>query len=198
MEIINLFPTTVGVFNLNRDLTIEEKQFISYLPKRPNQLNDASIDTYLLNNNQLHDLKTFFNDCLKQYFDQVYKPSMECSLKITQSWSNYCNDGGGHHSHFHQNSIVSGVFYVQTTDHDKITFHKPREAWSIEPSEFNYYTAKSWWLPAKQYSLVLFPSTLEHSVDKSSRNETRISLSFNTFYSGTIGSISNLTAVVVS
>lgn len=199
MEVVNLFPTPVCIFNLNRELTSLEKDFLVGQPKQPNLINQTSIETYLLNNEILKDLRGFIDQSLNDYFKILYDPVSDCSLKITQSWANYSEDGLGHHIHTHQNSIVSGVFYVQTSDSDKIKFYKPflahREL-QINPKQFNPITSSTWWLPAKQCSLVLFPSTLQHSVDPNSRKETRISLSFNSFFSGVIGSAQGLNELI--
>ena len=200
MQLVQLFPTGVGIFNLDRELSNAEKQFLVNLPKNQNILNQISVATYVLNHEVLQDLKVFLDKCLKEYFDAIYDPSTECSLKITQSWCNYSGDGDGHHSHFHPNSIVSGVFYIQTTDLDKIIFyreHQTHHEIRIDPKHFHSINANSWWLPTKQYSLVLFPSTLRHSVDNITRDETRISLSFNTFFSGTVGSNKHLTELIL-
>jgi uncharacterized protein (TIGR02466 family) len=200
MDLLNIFPTSLGIFNLDRELTVEEKQFILNLPKRKNRSNETSVSSYLLNFDQLQNLKIFFDNSLKQYFNFVYNPLHECSLRITQSWCNYAENGESHPKHSHSNSLVSGVFYVQTSEKDKIVFHRNifNDQLVVEPKEHNMLTAPTWWLPAKQCSLILFPSLLEHSVDPDSRNETRVSLAFNTFFSGTIGSSTSLTELIIS
>ena len=95
---------------------------------------------------------------------------------------------------------MSGVFYVQTSNSDKIRFLKPynvHKEFYVRPKEYNYFNSPEWWLPAKQCSLILFPSDLQHCVDQDTRNETRISLSFNTFISGTIGSADLLNELIL-
>lgn len=191
MKLFNLFPTTVGIFDLNRELTVEEKQFLFNLPTRPNMIKKTSIDTYLLNSEILNSLKVFFNASLKEYFKATYDPVTDCSLNITQCWANYSGNMEGHHLHHHSNSIVSGVFYVHTSNLDQLKFYKPflhHKQFVIQPKICNYTTSDSWYLPARQGSLILFPSHLEHSVESSPRKDTRISLSFNTFLSGVVGS----------
>jgi uncharacterized protein (TIGR02466 family) len=200
MELHSLFPTNIGIFHLDGVLSMEEKQYIVDLPRKNNDYNQSSLDSYVLNSKRLQNLKKNLSNCLNEYFNMTFKPSTECSLKITQSWSNYCENGAGHHLHSHPNSIVSGVFYVQTNDQDKIIFHRPyneHEVWIVKPSVLDSFTAPSWWLPARQYSLILFPSTLKHEVDISSRKDIRISLSFNSFFNGTIGSSTNLTELII-
>jgi len=196
MEMYGLFPTPVGVFNLDRELTFKENQYIINLPKKTNTLNLTSVDSYVLNSEVLQDLKSFFDKSLQNYLNVVYNPSTDCSLKITQSWCNYTENQQGHHIHSHQNSIVSGVFYVQTCENDKIRFftHSSHlNGMRVNPEEYNIFNSYSWWLPSKQCTLILFPSNLQHGVNIIHKKESRISLSFNTFFSGVVGLEGELT-----
>ena len=43
-------------------------------------------------------------------------------------------------------------------------------------------------MPVQKQKLILFPSTIKHSVSNLTSNKTRISLSFNVFVKGTVGS----------
>jgi hypothetical protein len=43
----------------------------------------------------------------------------------------------------------------------------------------------------------MFPSSTTHQVDTKKGTNTRVSLAFNTFYKGTIGSNSNLTELIL-
>ena len=200
MNIISLFPTSVGVFNLNRELTFAEEYFIFNLPKKANLENKSSVNSYVLKSEVLNNLQIFFKKSLDEYFELVYNPSTDCSLNITQSWCNYTEYQQGHFAHTHDNSIVSGVFYVKTGESDKINFMKNathRHSLQINQKQANFYNAESWWLPATQYSLLLFPSNLSHEVPTVYTKEPRISMSFNTFYSGAIGSRENLTELIL-
>ncbi len=49
-----------------------------------------------------------------------------------------------------------------------------------------------------QGSLILFPSLLEHDVDKNRSDRVRISISFNTYVRGVVGSGEKLTEVNIS
>jgi ectoine hydroxylase-related dioxygenase (phytanoyl-CoA dioxygenase family) len=52
-------------------------------------------------------------------------------------------------------------------------------------------------LSAESGELLLFLSTLEHSVLENKSEEDRISISFNTFTKGSIGSIEDLTYIPI-
>ena len=120
----------------------------------------------------------------------VYDPKNDLELTITESWINYTSPGEFHHLHYHPNSFISGVFYFKTIPDDSIVFVKTvKGMFEIEPNNYNYLNSDSWALPVKTGDLLLFPSTLQHQVDKNKSNDVRISLSFNTFIKGDISKL---------
>ncbi len=108
----------------------------------------------------------------------------------------FSEQGQWHHKHAHPNSFVSGVFYLNTNADDKIYFY--RSGWKqiiFPPEEWNLYNSESWWFEAKVGRLILFPSSLEHNVPSVQGEETRISMSFNTFPVGIVGDEMELTGL---
>jgi uncharacterized protein (TIGR02466 family) len=193
--IYNLFPTAVGHYNIDRKLTKTEKKFLVELEKKENEGNKTSSDHYVLDSPKLSKLKGFLEDSLKEYIDQTINPVESNELYVTQSWVNYTKEGEYHHKHTHSNSIVSGVFYVDTVpDRDRINFFNDRYS-TIKPEtkDWNSYNSESWWYETKPGDLYLFPSSLPHSVFTVPKGKTRISLSFNTFIRGSVGVDSDLT-----
>jgi len=199
MVINNLFPTAVGLFELGRDLSKLEQKFLFNLETIPNIGNSVSTNNYVLQDKKLSSLGSFFNDSLQEYVQTTLALKDEVSLKITQSWVNHTKKGQFHHKHTHPNSIISGVFYIQAVkDVDKIQFFNEKyNQIKIYPKEFNVYNSESWWLPATTGTLYLFPSHLTHMVEQVTTDDTRISMSFNTFYKGTIGDATALTALIL-
>jgi uncharacterized protein (TIGR02466 family) len=193
----NLFPTPVSYFKLDSDLTADELSFINGLEVRNNDGNTTSADNYLFKQPQLARIRDFCEASLLQYFTEIYAPKEAVAPYITQSWANYTSKGQWHHKHEHPNSIVSGVFYVQAKEGtDKIHFFRNGYQQVKVPTEnFNLYNSESWWLGAATGELLLFPSNLTHMVQTVESDETRISISFNTFLQGYIGSEESLTAV---
>jgi len=188
MQILGLFPTPVGIFNLDRDFTTVEKTLFLNLSNKNNTFNKISKDQYVLNNVVMADLKKFIESCIDQYVLVTCGKPKDFGLKITKSWCNYTKQGEEHHSHIHPHSYVSGVLYLQTNPGDNITFYRNEQHhFMVQPQELNTFSSSTWTLPTTQGSLILFPSYLEHSVDPKKDNNMRISLSFNTFPIGTIG-----------
>lgn len=67
----------------------------------------------------------------------------------------------------------------------------------LPPSEWNVWNSESWWFEVGTGDLVLFPSHLQHMVETVQGEQTRISLSFNTFPVGLVGEEVDLTGLRV-
>lgn len=198
-KILGLFSTPVGIYNLDRPITKQEKDFVLGLDTRPNMGNTTSADHFLCDNKKMAKLKKFFLESVNHFFQAVYQPKHQVSLRLTQVWANYSEKGQWHHEHHHPNSFISGVFYFQSTPLDKIYFINPNfnEQLQVTTEVFNMFNSNSWWLPTDQNTLLLFPSTLKHKVDPVETDTTRISISFNTFFVGEVGERNSLTGLTL-
>tara|TARA_B100000029_G_scaffold445836_1_gene466567 strand:+ start:731 stop:1381 length:651 start_codon:yes stop_codon:yes gene_type:complete len=168
---------------------------------RNNTFNQSTINNYIFND-RLEKLKDFCEQQLKIYLAEVIIPKNEIELYITQSWLNITKPGEMHHEHIHQNSIVSGVFYIQAEEDDKITFVDPmaprKNMICFEKENFNIWNSDTWFFPANPGELLLFPSWLTHKVAVNENATTdRISLSFNTFAKGVLGSKYNSSELIL-
>jgi uncharacterized protein (TIGR02466 family) len=199
MALHNLFPQPVGIYKLDRDLTAKELSFIKGQETRPNMGNTTSVDNTILRNKELTKLRDFIETSLSDYFTTVHNPKHKVNLKITQSWANYTEPGQWHHKHEHPNSFVSGVFYPQANrETDKIYFYRSGfQQIKFPPENWNIYNSESWWFEVGTGDLILFPSSLTHMVETVQGDQTRISLSFNTFPVGSIGEEVSLTGLQI-
>jgi uncharacterized protein (TIGR02466 family) len=197
MNFENLFPTPIGSTFLDREFTQVEMDYftLDINAPYPNTGNKTSHDTYVLENKALKDVKQFCESAVNEYFKEIYQPSLDISLYITQSWVNFTNPNEYHHGHTHRNSIISGCLYIDVEkETDKITFFKNNdESIHIESSNYNMYNSEFWWFNVENKKLLLFPSKLKHCVDRTDSKKTRISLAFNTFLKGEIGNQRQLT-----
>jgi uncharacterized protein (TIGR02466 family) len=193
----NLFPTPIGFYELNREFTKSESDFLLNQKSRSNMGNTTSIDNYICRSSKLKKLKQFFDESLLHYFTTVYRPKYDVIPRITQSWVNYTKPGEYHHKHAHPNSFISGVFYIQSdAEKDKIYFYKDGyQQIKVPAADWNEWNSESWWFEAVTGKLILFPSSLTHMVETVQAEQTRISLSFNTFLSGYIGDENDLTGL---
>jgi len=187
-----IFPTPIYISKLNRKLNSKELLFIdkTKLDVHNNEGNTTSNDNYILNNKHFKNLKLDLDLIIKDYFDKIICATNSITPYITQSWLNYTETNQHHHKHEHQNSLVSGVFYVNSDEKfDKIKFYK-RDIYQIikpEIKEWNLWNSESWWFPVKTGDIILFPSSLTHMVETKQGDNTRISLAFNVFIKGIVG-----------
>ena len=197
MVINNLFPTAVGFSKLGRDLTVSELEFIIGQVRYPNEGNTTSKNRKLLKSVELTEIREFIEDAMLEYFKSVHAPKFDVTPYITQSWSNYTEPGQYHHKHAHPNSIISGVFYPQADrESDRIYFYKDGyERIKLPAAEYNPHNSESWWFEVGAGDLILFPSHLTHMVQTKEDDNTRISIAFNTFLKGYIGSDESLTGL---
>lgn len=196
MNMHHLFPVPIGMFDLGRPLSEEEHSFILGQDTRPNQGNTTSANHFVLRDQVMTPLRGWVEDCVAEYFKATTNPKHDVNLRVTQSWFNYSKQGQFHHKHAHPNSFISGVFYAQTNPNDRIYFH--RSGWQqikFPPESWNLYNSESWWFEATPGRLILFPSSLEHNVPPVEGENTRISMSFNTFPVGSVGDEMELTGL---
>ena len=197
MQKFDLFPTPVGVYDLERKITSEEKSCIDLLLEslRPNVGNRTSQDNFVFKQNELNSLYEFCTESINQFSSDVLQYK-DTTFRITQSWLNKSIKGDYHHTHRHPNSILSGVLYIETGEEDRINFTRnaDKDSFVFDTTDWNMYNAEMWWLPVKEAELFVFPSHLFHNVP-SVQSESRISLSFNTFPAGSFGSVDLLSNV---
>jgi len=198
----NLFPIPIYMSNIDRSFTKQELQFVDNQKNKcsKNSGNINTKDNYILNRKEFKNIKKFLDECCKDYLEKIISPKNNIELYITQSWLNYTEENQYHHIHAHSNSVVSGVLYFDCDkENDKIKFTNPVGYQQIKPEikDFNIWNSETWWFALETGQLIMFPSSTTHQVDTKQGNNTRISLAFNTFYKGTIGSNSNLTELIL-
>lgn len=197
MNVYSLFPIPVGEFNLGRFFTVKELNFVNKQETYKNMSNTTSNDRYVLNHKTMSALHEFVQSCVLEYFKAIYAPKNDVTLRVTQSWLNYSKPGEWHHKHAHPNSFISGVLYIKAAkERDKIYFYNDEyRQLEISTQSFNPHNSRSWWLPVETGKLMLFPSSLIHSVEPVQGDDARISLAFNTFPVGNMGQEEALTAL---
>ena len=194
MHIEPLFPKPLGFLQMDKAVS---KKFIEFIKNKQlsflkNDGNNVSSDFYILDNDEFSDIKKVLTDSVNEYFKEIVNPGKDTKLYITNSWINMNKNGESHHTHHHPNSIVSAVFYIDTCEEDTLSFMNPYTTLfgnlRFSPNRTKWTTLE-WNIPVKKNLLAMFPSTLPHLVipRPNTCTGTRISLSFNTWFKGTIG-----------
>jgi uncharacterized protein (TIGR02466 family) len=191
IDTLNIFPIPIQIYRYELGIGKEVK-YIENLEWRTNTGNFTSMDSYLNEHESLCNVTTFFKECLNDYCDTILNSDQR--LSVTQLWANKNPKGSEHPIHMHPNSIVSGVFYLrQNPALPPIYFYNGNmDTFMLQPRENSCYTSEFVSLPCETGDLVLFPSSLLHSVPLNGSEEERMSLSFNTFSADVIGNKDHL------
>jgi uncharacterized protein (TIGR02466 family) len=198
-SILELFPKPIYLSSINENLNKKQLDFIEKTKSKCNKNdgNFSSIDSYVLNLPIFKNLKKQITVHVNNFCKNIYSYK-NIDPFITQSWLNYTGENEFHHLHSHQNSFLSGVFYISANESDSIVFNL-HEYKLIDPSVSNYnkYNSNSWFYPIKPMELILFKSSLEHKVDTKKEKNTRISLAFNVWIKGHLGVKKDLTELKI-
>jgi uncharacterized protein (TIGR02466 family) len=158
--------------------------------------NKTSVDNYVLNRPELAGLKAFLQAQIELFGHRILKVKTQCQFYITQSWVNVNEKGTQHHLHAHQNSLISGVFYLDG-DNSPIVFQRPATHnlfgnTHLQFEELTLLNSGEIHFPARRNRAMLFPSTTVHRVLPNKTDTPRISLAFNSFARGHLGSAEEL------
>ena len=196
MQMFPLFSIPFAKINLSSE--IEQSDIDAVLAYADNKevldksvMNLISTNSYVLNSglSKNSKLKNLMKEHI-QFFLSTVLGEQSAELKITQSWINVTPPGDAHHRHKHTNSIISGVLFFRVPSQSgKFVIEKPEYQLSsirnFATAETNYNNDYYEFVP-DNFELCLFPSYLPHYVTKNESNFDRVSLSFNTFYTGEI------------
>jgi uncharacterized protein (TIGR02466 family) len=198
-----LFPYPLVVCGQIYEFTEAEKKYISELEMVKNSGNVVSRFDRILDSKELSDLRKFVDEQVLNFKKNLLRIKDENEIYITQSWVNRSDSNDFHPKHKHQNSVISGVMYLDENDDASlppIRFHRTLEMFSLDFKfdELNEFNAKSREFDPAQGMLMLFPSLLEHDVARNTSDRMRTSISFNTYARGAIGGREQLTEIFIS
>jgi uncharacterized protein (TIGR02466 family) len=165
----------------------------------------SSIDTRILDVPDMQYLKASILREIGTYAFEALGLKRKYQFQITNSWVMKHQKGDFAHSHAHANSLISGVYYVDTYDNSgPIWFSKNYKDFNLFPAYLDWeferrdiLNAYRWPVLPKNGMLVLFPSHLEHSVDPSEADADRYCIAFNVFVKGKFGSEESFSALEI-
>ena len=151
------------------------------------------------------DLKKFVLDLAKDFAQKTLMYDYD-EWTFSQTWVTWKEPGQQHVPHTHPNSVISGVFFYGYGEEKTpaITFHKHdyqgtgqsimlREKSVKNPPQFAW---KTFTMPYKPGTLLLFPSHFRHSVPINKTKYTRKSVSMNIVPKGMLGDPNSLTELL--
>ena len=190
-RIAEIFPTPIYMAHLDRNFTQEELDIVQKNKATYDQNvgNKTSANKHVLECAALATLKKEILNCIDDYFTHVIGPSEQVKPYITQSWFNYAEKGQYHQWHNHSNSYISGGIYINANkDVDRMQFQDVKfEAIKIVSKQRNKFNSPIHEFSVGTGDIILFPSDILHAVPDNKGDQTRISLAFNIFIKGEIG-----------
>lgn len=193
MKLENILNFSFLEFTSSNELADEIFDIVSSLPNVP----DSN-----LHNSIIH--RKFYNEKLNSWFYQSLEEvhtyldlKKDIKLQLTECWVNKTLRYERHHNHRHPNSFLSGVYYPEDNNapiqfsHPNLWFEHFRSmdltnSMNIDEMRGRLFgpSVTGKYFP-KKGSLLIFPSHIQHHVPVA--KQTRYSIAFNTFFSGTIG-----------
>jgi hypothetical protein len=160
-KIHNLWP--IPVYQSNIETKKEWKDLILDLYYERTHIgnSDISKDRFILD--RMPDLKSQINLHCENYVKKYLKVKKEASFYLLNSWVNIHRPNDQAQVHQHGNALLSGVYYP------------------IVP------TAERYEIEVENDLIIIFPSHLEHSVQRNISNKNRYSLAFNYYVRGEFG-----------
>ena len=211
---LSLFPIQIRIYKLPFDYKSMYYKFDKL--KKPHY-NDpiqasnyglAAEENYILNQSPFKHLSELILECVRQYNFEILNYKVD-RWKFTQSWLAYKSNGQEHKTHFHPNSIISGIlFFHEEQDNSDVQYyneicaHMPPTLFyengeeteqffvpltdgpnntlpRVPPTSQFNKYGRYFEMPYSPGQLILFPSTLFHGVPINTTNLIRKSLSMN-------------------
>lgn len=207
-EILELFPTPILATQMPDNLgNIVEwfyKQEMSGTKgeKGVDALNygDRSKNSYIFEEPECKDIKQYILDLGLMYGKSLgYDYN---SYKFSQSWISIKHPNQHHNLHFHPNSLISGVLYFGTYTEETPSIRFSKSPYShfhnFQPKMVNdkrelKYAQTEFNIVPNPGMILLFPSTLWHSVPPNTSPQPRYSIAFNIIPTEGIGDEHTLT-----
>jgi uncharacterized protein (TIGR02466 family) len=192
-----LYVNNVGDFERPDSTNL---QFTSNIPTGGVHTFLSSIDKNVLERPEFKDVRSIVMNEVNSYAREILRVNESIEFYITNSWINVYRPGDYCVPHTHNNSLISGVLYLNVTEtsgnllfyRDILSLLPFPPALDLDIDSSNIYHCKTFGHKPKTNDICLFPSILMHSAERNNSNEDRCCLSFNVFVRGDIGSLHKL------
>jgi len=208
-EIASLFPTPLLRIDIPPELSTACNVFDKtemWLEKesRPDY-GIHSKNTYIMDEPECVDLKKFVLDLVKDFAQNTLMYDYE-EWTFSQTWVTWKEPGQQHVPHTHPNSVLSGVFFYGYGEEGTpaIEFHRNEfqgtgQSIMLKEKQDKRSSAFAWktfHVPFKAGTLLMFPSHFRHSVPRNETKYTRKSVSMNIVPKGVLGDPNSLTELL--
>jgi uncharacterized protein (TIGR02466 family) len=189
MEITHsIFP--IPIFQTNLDVP---PFIIDYLKdQKLNRIPNGYMgEKNILDHPSMQRAKTFLMRKVNTFFYNICGHSDDVYLDMVCSWINLHKTGDFAHTHIHMNSVVSGVWYISTTEKTgQISFMRDSflfgNSIQFEIESINAFNQDSFNFSPVSGDIIIFPSILKHWVAPNLDDCDRVSIAFNCIARGTM------------
>jgi uncharacterized protein (TIGR02466 family) len=189
----NLWPTPVYQSRIElQDKWLEFSKTCEY-ERMETDNGDISKDRYILDS---MDLKNDIQDHVNNFVRDWLRVDKKAEFYFTNSWMVRHNKKDWSGMHFHANSLISGVYYIDIPeDSGDIKFHNHfhksviPDVIKLDYTDKNFVNSEVVAFKVKPGDILIFPSGLQHSVTENITNNRRYSLAFNCFVRGDLGKL---------
>ena len=198
MDVYQIFPSYLCVKKFELDNQIQILQNIKNIHEEFVKSDTLNVETVYSQNASAslvdeedfaevkNKLELFLCDIFENFFNFV-----DVNPYISDMWTTCIKPKEQGQSHYHSNSLMSGVWYPFDTDYSEIVFYNPNNDknslnLAANTREFNSLNSTSFTYNPKKNDLILFPSYLTHQVQQNLSSSVRYSLAFNVFVKGNL------------
>ena len=195
MEVVHILPTAVSIIpcpfhnNIKETILSEIEDEGSNMAKfsANEELQHLQHYSVLENDGKYGRFRNWCEQQAERYAKEILGHYIPETVQVTDSWFNVSNTGGLQHQHYHANSYISGVYYVnfdRERGHCPTTFTKDERTFmphspvltilKSKETEFNQNDV----IYAKEGELILFPSHTTHGY-RENKGDNRVTISMN-------------------
>ncbi len=142
-------------------------------------------------------LGEYLQQCNDEVWDHIKDERSDARLVTTQCWMSRADPGEQHLGHRHPNSVVSGIMYLTTSKAPTLFQRKNQYRLGYIMTTAYQNTLDYYQVECVAGHVVMFPSKLQHLVPVNDEDETRMTLSWNTFLDGSIATAESLSQLTV-
>ena len=191
-NIYSLF--SIPFFETTLEFSEEVVEYIHSLEHKRTDLNNAdiSVSKNVLDHPLFSDYSSKIDSYINEFVFGISKfDQTKLYLERVASWSNIHHPEDWAQEHIHNNSFVSGVWYLETPENcGDLDLKSPHSGFGLpidySRSESNEFNSHSWSFSPIKGKVYIFPSTLKHSVFKNESKDPRSSIAFNYYARGVL------------
>ena len=194
MNILEILPQPLGIepcpFHDEVKALVKKEIALNMMVGEDNPNNDGElihIDDYsVLDKPEFHKFRTWIEEQCAIFLEHVMGEYVQDGVIVTDSWINICDKGGFAAPHYHTNSYVTALYYVNFNENHTPTYFAKTTGVQIYPNTPNLtlpqtnntrFNQLDQVMP-NEGDLFMWPSTIIHGI-KTNNEDNRITLAVN-------------------